>query len=162
VPLNTLEAKQLIANDGDIIRGLGFITMHAAHLEGRVEDLLFLLSNIECYTEKEQRLPISAKIKKAKKTLSKLGHPLMQEIVDNLESCREHFEWRNELVHGRIFSPEYHKENLQSSRPNVPDRAASAEEIYRLANNLLVLNNKIYRAMIINLPRVIAELTSNA
>jgi hypothetical protein len=53
-------------------------------------------------------------------------------------------------------------ENLQSSKPNVPDKAANAEEIYKLANNLVVLNSKIYRLMIINLPRVIAELSSNA
>ena len=152
----------MIEDDGDIIKGLGFVTMHAAHLEGRIEDLLFQLSIIDGYTEKEQRFPISRKIKKAKKALSKIDHPLMDEIIEDLELCREHFEWRNELVHGRIFSPEYHKENLKSSRPNVPDRAAKSEEIYTLANNLVELNSRIYRPLIIKLPRALEEILSHA
>jgi hypothetical protein len=152
----------MIEDDGDIIKGLGYVTMHGAHLEGRFEDLFFQLSNIESYTEKDKRLPISGKIKKAKKILTKINHPLMTEIIDDLESCREHFEWRNELVHGRIYSPEYKKENLESSRLNVPNRAASSEEIYRLANNLVALNSRVFRPMIIELPKVLAEMQANA
>lgn len=148
----------MIEDDGDIIKGLGYVTMHGAHLEGRIEGLLFQLSYIESYTEKDQKLPISGKIKKAQKILSKFDYPLMEEIIEDLELCREHFEWRNELVHGRIYSPEYQKENLESSRPNIPNRAASSEEIYTLANNLVALNSRIYRPMIIKLPRVLAEL----
>ena len=152
----------MIEDDGDIIKGLGYVTMHGAHLEGCVEELLYLLSNFESYTEKDQRLPISAKIKKAKKMLSKLDHPLMEEIIEGLELCREHFEWRNELVHGRIYSPEHNKDNLKSSRPGVPDRAATSEEIYTLANNLVALYSKIYRPMTIQLPKVLSELKINA
>lgn len=152
----------MIEDDGDIIKGLGYVTMHAAHLERRVEDLLFQLSVIENYTEKDQRLPISGKIKKAKKILSSIDHPLMEEIIEDLELCRGHFEWRNELVHGRIYSPEYQKENLKSSRPSVPDRAANSDEIYILANNLVRLNSRIYRSLIIKLPKVLVELKNQA
>ena len=63
----------LIEDDGDIVRGLGFVTMHSAHLEGRIDELLFDLSVIEDYSEKEQRWPISQKIKKAKKILATIG-----------------------------------------------------------------------------------------
>jgi len=156
------EESDLIEDDGDIIKGLGYVTMHGAHLEGCIEELLYQLSSIESYSEKDQRLPISAKIKKAKKILSKINHSLTVEIIEDLERCRKHFEWRNELVHGRIYSPEYNKENLKSSRPGVPDRKATSEEIYTLANNLVALGSRVYRPMIIKLPRLLAELTNNA
>ena len=81
------------------------------------------------YTEKQQRWFVSRKIKKIKGILSKSDDPLAKEICDDLDLCSEHFEWRNELVHGRIYSLEYHEDNLKSSRPNVPNRKADSEEV---------------------------------
>ena len=148
----------MIEDDGDIVRGLGFVTMLSAHLEGRIDELLFKLSAIEEFTEKEQRWSISRKIKKAKKILGNIEHQITSEICEDLELCRDRFECRNELVHGRIYSPQYHKENLKSSRPNVPDRKACSEELYALANDLVALDSKVYRPMIIQLPRLLVEL----
>ena len=150
----------MIKDDGDIVRGLGFVAMHSAHLEGRIDELLFHLSGIEEFTEKAQRWPISNKIKRAKKTLGNIHHPLASEICKDLDLCKEHFEWRNELVHGRIYAPEYHEENLKSSRPNVPDRKATSEELYTLANNLVELDSRVYRPMIIQIHKVLSDLTN--
>ena len=66
----------MIKDDGDIVRGLGFVVMNSAHLEGWVNELLFHLDSIEEYTEKQQRWPISRKIKKIKSILSKSDDPL--------------------------------------------------------------------------------------
>ena len=148
----------MIEDDGDIVRGLGFVTMHAAHLEGQIDELLFLLSNQFDYSEKLQRRPISAKIRLAQKVLLKLDESLSTEIIEDLNTCLEHFEWRNELVHGRIYAPDYHEENLKSSRPNVPDRKADSAELYLLANNLDALRSRIYRPMIIQLPRLLNDI----
>ena len=148
----------MIKNDGDIARGLGFVVMNSAHLEGWINELLFHLAPIEEYTEKQQRWFISRKIKKIKGILSKSDDPLAKEICDDLDLCSQHFEWRNELVHGRIYSPEYHKDNLQSSRPNVPNRKADSEELYTLANNLNELSARVYRPTIFKLPRLIEKL----
>lgn len=105
----------MIQDDGDIVRGLGFVTMHGAHLEGRIEDLLTMLSPISPYTDKDQRLPVSKKIRKCIKALKGISDPDATSIIDDLERCLEHFKWRNELVHGRIYSPKYQKENLKSA-----------------------------------------------
>ncbi len=148
----------MIEDDGDIVRGLGFVVMNSAHLEGWIHELLFHLASIEEYTEKEQRWRISRKIEKIKGILSKSDDPLAKEICDDLDLCSEHFEWRNELVHGRIYSPEYHKDNLHSSRPNVPNRKADSEELYTLANNLNELSARVYRPTIFKLPRLIEKI----
>jgi hypothetical protein len=148
----------MIEDDGDIVRGLGFVVMNSAHLEGWINELLFHLTPIEEYPEKQQRWFISRKIKKIKSILSKSDDPLAKQICDDLDLCSEHFEWRNELVHGRIYSPEYHKDNLKSSRPNVPDRKADSEELYTLANNLNELSLRVYQPTILKLPRLIEKL----
>ena len=148
----------MIEDDGDIVRGLGFVTMHSAHLEARIDELLFHLSVIEEFSENEQRWPISQKIKKAKKILATVDHPLASEIREDLDLCKDRFEWRNELIHGRIYSPQYHEKNLKSSRPNVPDREATSEELYALANDLVTLDSKVKVPMIFQLPKLLAEL----
>jgi hypothetical protein len=131
----------MIENDGDIIRGLGFVVMHAAHLEGKIDDLLLNLSVLEPYSPEEQKWPISKKIKKARSIISEIDSSFALQLMKELDACKEHFEWRNELVHGRIYSPEYHKENLVSQRQNVPSREANSGELYTLANNLVDLKN---------------------
>lgn len=79
-------------------------------------------------------------------------------ILAGLNDCKDHFEWRNELVHGRIYSPEYHAHNLKSGRPNVPDRRATSQELYLLANNLEVLTQNLLWPLA--LPRFISEALS--
>jgi len=148
----------MIKDDGDIARGLGFVVMNSAHLEGWIDALLFHLNPIQEYTGKQQRSFISCKIKLIKDILSKSDEPLAKEICHDLDLCSENFEWRNELVHGRIYAPEYHEDNLKSSRPNIPDRKADSEELYTLANNLNELSARIYRPTIFKLPRLIEKL----
>ena len=133
----------MLTDDGDIARGLGFMVMRAAHLEREIDQLLFQLSPLESFTEKEQKLPISKKIAKAEKILSKYSNEFSLKIIAELEICREHFEWRNELVHGRIYSPYDQANNLESGRPNVPDRPATSCELYMLANNLDILQGRL-------------------
>jgi hypothetical protein len=148
----------MIQDDGDIVRGLGFVTMHASHLEGRIEDLLTILSSISPYSPAEQKWPISKKVRKCIKVLRTIPGTVSSEIIADLEQCLSHFEWRNELVHGRVYSPKYKKENLKSARPNVPDRKVRSHELYMLANNLVELNARIYRPMLFALPRELRKL----
>jgi len=133
----------MINDDGDIIRGLGLMVMQAAHLEGEIDELLFQLSALEPYPEKEQKLPISKKIIKAERILSKFQDDFSAKIIAELQICKEHFEWRNELVHGRIYSPDYHANNLISGRQNSPDRPVTSSELYMLANNLEALRYRL-------------------
>lgn len=148
----------MISDDGDIVRGLGYMVIRAAHLEGEIDELLFQLSPLEPYTEKEQKYPISKKISKAERILSNYENNFSLKILAELNDCKDHFEWRNELVHGRIYSPEYHANNLKSGRPNVPDRRATSDELYLLANNLEVLTQNLQWPLA--LPEFISEALS--
>lgn len=148
----------MIEDDGDIVRGLGFVTMHAAHLEGRIEDLLVMLSHSSSYSEAEKKWPISRKIRKCIKLLKGIPEQAASAIVEDLNLCLEHFAWRNELVHSRIYLTKYQNENLKSPRPDVPDRKVRSDELYTLANNLSALNSRIYRPTLFDLPRELRKL----
>jgi hypothetical protein len=56
----------MLQNDNDIVRGLGFVALYSAYLEEQIDKFLFMLSEVEKFTEKEQRWPVSQKIEKAK------------------------------------------------------------------------------------------------
>jgi len=132
-------------DDGDIIKGLGYVVMHAAHLEGRIDSLLDYLALAKLVKEKDFRLPISIKIKNLISIFEKYSEEWTVELTDDLNSCLERFEWRNEVVHGRIYSPEYTYDNLESGRRNEPSRRAESKELYDLANDLRDLDACIYR-----------------
>lgn len=147
----------MITDDGDEIRAVGFIAIHAAHLEARISDLLTHLSPIVPYPENEQRWPISRKIDACKKRLNKLDSNKYSELKENLKKCKEHFRWRNDILHSQLFSPEYNDNNLVSGRPGVAPRAVDAKELYLLANNLSALDSVVYRSQIFDIPRAVAE-----
>ncbi len=45
----------MIPDDGDIVRGLGFVALYAAYLEEQIDNLLTMLAAIESYDEVKQR-----------------------------------------------------------------------------------------------------------
>ncbi|MDH5730853.1 MAG: hypothetical protein OEZ58_17840, partial [Gammaproteobacteria bacterium] len=126
----------MLTDDGDIPRAVGYVTIYSAYLEERIDDLLFKLDPLEKYEAQERKWPISRKLKKCENILKSVDHDVAREILSDLELCKDQFEWRNKIIHGRIYAPEYHAENLKSGRTNVPDIKATSEEIYTLANNL--------------------------
>lgn len=81
----------MISDDGDEIRGLGFAIMHSTHFERKIDDLLFQLSLLQEFTEKQQRWSISRKIKHAKKLLTKLSGDYISELIKELDSCIYYF-----------------------------------------------------------------------
>lgn len=146
-----------LKNDGDIVRGLGFVALHSGYLEEQVENLLRLLDPIEPFTEQVQRSRIGDKIRSAKAVLAKIDFETRDETIACLDTCKKAFEWRNEIIHGRIYAGFDREDTLKSGRPNVPDRAVDAQELYDLANHLADLRAGVYRPMIIKIPRALAE-----
>ncbi len=61
----------MIPDDGDIIRGLGFVTLYSALAEESVDNLLRCIKNIEPFDEQKQRLPISQKLIHAAKIVTR-------------------------------------------------------------------------------------------
>lgn len=146
----------MIEDDGDEIRGLGFSTLHAAYLEGVIHDLLVMLSPVQNYTEEEQRWAIARKIKVARQRIKKLSNANFDELYETLAQCKDHFDWRNEILHSLIYSPEYVKDNLVSTRPGVPARRLEAKELYDFANNFNSLRLSVQLPMKSDLPKAIA------
>ncbi len=145
----------MIQNDNDIVRGLGFVTLYSAYCEEQIDSLLFMLNEIEVFTEREQRWPISRKIRKARSISNNFEFEGRESLIANLDAAKEAFEKRNELVHGRIYGGFDRVDTLKSGRPNTPDRAVEAEELYDLANYFEGLRGEIYRPMIFKIPRAL-------
>jgi hypothetical protein len=151
----------MIENDGDIIRGLGFVTLYSAYLEEQIDNLLEMLNTIEAYDSKKQRWKISIKIKHAKEIIDRLDGDGISEFGADLITSLELFEERNEVVHGRIYGGFDRPDTLKSGRSNVPDRNIFPEELYDLANEFHEFSNAIYAAMVFKLPRVIGKYSTH-
>jgi hypothetical protein len=141
--------------DNDIIRGLGFVALYAGYLEEQVDEMLFMLQQLEAYPEAEQRWAIGSKIKKAIRLVGQLQFETQVELLADLDRLKPLFEWRNEVIHGRIYANFNRQDTLKSGRPNVPEREVTASELYELANNLDAARSALLRPMFIKIPRAL-------
>jgi hypothetical protein len=145
----------MLQDDGDIVRGLGFVTLYSAYLEEHIDALLSMLGPVERFGEDKQRWPISRKIKHAKKVLRTIDNREFYNLKADLDICLSLFEDRNEMVHGRIYG-NFPRENiLKFSRPNIADREINSAELYELANEFDEFRAVIYRPTIFKIPRAI-------
>src|ERR1700693_59967 len=115
----------MLGNDGDVIRGLGFLTLYAAYLEEAVDECVdLLLLTGPNPDDRIHRRPASEKLRYCKRRLDELA-PLSEELVrfpDVLSGVRELLERRHEYVHGRIYAQYGAEDQLRSGRRGVPDR----------------------------------------
>lgn len=142
-----------LQNDDDVVRGLGFVALYAAYLEEQIDNLLFMLQPIEPFPECEQRWPTSRKIEKARQVVARLVFEYREALLADLDTSRQLLEWRNEVIHGRIYANFDRPDTLKSGRPNIPNRLVDASELYDLANNLAEARTALYRPMIFQIPR---------
>ena len=80
-------------DDGDIVRALGFVTLHASYLEEQLEELVDLLSPVKPYSKGWQ---ISDKIVHAKKAIRKLNNKKFESLLTDLDTCLDIFLDRND------------------------------------------------------------------
>jgi hypothetical protein len=131
----------MLKSDGDIIRGLGFVTLYSAYAEEQADALLERLSRIEAFDDPKRKWRISRKLPHALELLERLERQSgaqLPNLKKVLQDGPELFERRNELVHGRIY-PGLHEgpDTLRSGRPNVPNQDIEAEQLYELANSFM-------------------------
>jgi hypothetical protein len=93
----------MIEDDGDIIRGLGFVALYSGYLDEQIDDLLTMLSVTDLNNGRQRPWQISKKIKHAVKLLKRLDVSEFPELEQNLNTCLQLFEDRNELIQGRIY-----------------------------------------------------------
>ena len=145
-----------LENDGDVVHGVGFVALYAAYLEEQIDNLLFMLHVVEPYPESEQRWGVSQKIKKAKRLVSGIAFQDRDALLADLEASRGLFEWRNDVVHGRIYANFDRPDTLKSGRSNIPERIVEPAELYELANSLSAARLNVYRPMILQLPEALS------
>ena len=141
-------------DDGDIVRGLGFVTLYASYLEEQIEDLVDVLN---VYKEYNGGWQISNKIKHAIAILNEFDENQFNDLISDLSTSRQLFKDRNKVVHGRIYAGINRPDTLKSSRPNIPDQKVTSSDLYKLANEMNEFRLAIYRPMIIKLPRALNE-----
>ena len=149
-------------DDGDLVRGLGFVTMYSAWVEEDVDELLRALDPVEPFTEAIQRTPISRKLVHAARLVRHLNSPELDGLPEALENARDLFERRNTVVHGRIYAGHNKVDYIQPGRPNVPARAIESAELYALANDFWEYRGHFIGPLIFRLPRAIEDFLNRA
>jgi hypothetical protein len=142
-----------LPNDGDVVRGLGFVALYAAYLEEQIDDLLFMLQPIEPFLESEQRWPTSQKIGKAKRLVALLVFEYRDTLIDDLDASKQLLECRNYVIHGRIYANFERPDTLKSGRPSIPERAVESDELYELANCLAETRSAVFKPMTFQIPQ---------
>ncbi|VVC85776.1 hypothetical protein [Sideroxydans sp. CL21] len=150
----------MVQDDGDIVRGLGFISMYSAWVEEDVDDILRLLSPIHPFDEKIQRWQISRKLEHAAQIVERLESEELVKLPGVLRAGIGLFEDRNAVIHGRIYAGFDKTDYVQSGRPNVPTRAVTSEELYKLANEFTNYRGHLIGPQLFRLPRAIAAVIS--
>ena len=144
-----------LVDDGDIVRGLGFVTMYAAWVEEDVDDILRMLEPIEQFDERKRRWFISRKIEHAAELVRALESDELEALPSALEGAIELFERRNTFVHGRIYAGFDHVDYIQGGRPNSPTEPITSAELYLLANEMWEYRGNFIGPQIFRLPRAI-------
>lgn len=145
----------MVLDDGDIVRGLGFVSMYSAWVEEDVDDLLRLLASVKPFDEKKQRWQISKKLDHAAKLVASLSSAELDQLPDVLKKGVALFEKRNEVVHGRIYAGHDKINYLQSGRSNVPIRSITSAELYQLANKFWNYRDYLIGPQMFRLSRVV-------
>jgi len=146
----------MLQSDGDIVRGLGFITLYSSYAEEEVDGLLEHLGGVEPFDDAKRRWPIGRKLRHAAGLVARLRSDELRDLERALAAGPELFERRNELVHGRIYGGFERGDTVKSGRAGIPDRAIEADELYDLANLFVSYKGAIYGPTIFRLPRALA------
>lgn len=129
-----------IANDGDIVRALGFTTLYAAYMEEAIDECRVALLKCDPAPPKGiEKWPISRRVEYVQARLAQYL-PLPQELAglpSYLDYISDLLERRNEVVHGRIYGGlQGEKDELRPGRPNGSARPITSAELYDLANEM--------------------------
>ena len=91
----------MATDDGDIVRGVGYVSIYSAHAEKDVDDLLFMLNGGKPVSQKLHCKPTRVKIKHALTMVRSLASPELENLelvlakADSLFVCRLNGSARN-------------------------------------------------------------------
>ena len=145
-----------LIDNGDVIKGIGYVAIYSAYLEESIDDCIELLISKGILGVEVRKLQASRKIKELKNCLNGMSRKPSRfaEIQTSLDIAKDLLEHRNQLLHGRIYSTPT-GDRLESSRVGVPDREICSNEAYELANKLFDMRNPFNYAANFDLPKVL-------
>jgi hypothetical protein len=76
-------------NDGDIVKGIVFMTLYSAHLEYEIDCLLLLLKKEKAFTKNEQYWRVSKKIEEVEKVARKLDFEDRGNLIKALDKAKK-------------------------------------------------------------------------
>ena len=126
----------VVVDDGDIIRGLGYVALYSAYLEEALDECLEAYGLDVEASVKVFKKPASAKVKYCVEQATKLAIDQVAPVAEAFQRSGELFERRNDVVHGRIYAQSFGPDLRRSGRLGVPEREISSAELYELANSL--------------------------
>lgn len=150
-----------MTDDGNIVMGVGYVSIYSAHAEKDVDDLLFMLNGGKPVSPKLHCNPTRTKIKHALTVVQSLASSELENLERALAKADSLFERRNEIIHGRIYAGYERKDVLKSGRIGVPDRPVSSKELYDLASDFRRFRGHIKKAMPFKLFRALAARKSD-
>jgi hypothetical protein len=147
-----------IANDGDIVRGLGYTTLYAAYMEEAIDECRVALMKRDPAPPKGiEKWPISRRVEYVQGRLAQFA-PLPQELAElpsHLDYVLDLLERRNEVIHGRIYgSLQGEQDELRPGRPTGSVRPIAPAELYDLSNEMFAALGALNHASMFAIPRL--------
>jgi hypothetical protein len=145
-------------DDGDIVRGLGFVTLYAAYMEEAVDACRQVLMQRDPESPKRiEHWPMSERVKYVQERLAKHA-PLpdeLERLSGLLDYVGELLEQRNEVIHGRIYGGmQGDQDELRPGRPGGSAKPIVSGELYHLANAMFQTLEPLNHASVFALPRL--------
>lgn len=147
-------------DDGDEVRGLGFVALFTAYLEEQIDACVDALASIDpTMAKKMASKPASVKAKHCIDLLRSLKseEPEVEQLLDTFEASLKLLDARNDVVHGRIYGQADGAAIRKSGRLNVPDRQVTSAELYELANTIFGAQSFLMHGAWHIIPRALAR-----
>ena len=145
-----------VKDDGDLIRGLGYVALYAAYLEEAIDEVLSAVATVEKNTDSSLlRWPISRKLKYIGQTMEAWGElpAELNHFKSRIGAIKSLFDERNLVIHGRIYADPKTGDILKPARSGYPKKPALSADLYALANRLFAEVSPCNHASIFAIPR---------
>jgi hypothetical protein len=145
-----------LKDDGDLIRGLGYVALYAAYLEEALEEVFSAVNSVNgVHDPKMDRWQISRKLDHISKSMD--GWAEMADELTRFRACidplKKLLERRNLVIHSRIYADPKTGDVLKPARAGYPEVPAASADLYDLANELFKARNPCLNASMFAIPR---------
>ncbi|HAU1249845.1 TPA: hypothetical protein F8R87_08495 [Legionella pneumophila] len=142
-----------IYDDGDIIRGVGFVAVYSAYLEDEVVELIELTAHITSLRKNIHQLSLTDQAKHLRKVFKKLFEEThdwigkkeeQTQTAHILKIVEKITSERNQTIHSQLISNQAGIITQKNRRLNTKNQIKSAD-VYNLANYIFDLTSEVRR-----------------